>query len=141
MSNAFSEYRDSFLIENWPTKSDAAADALQKIIDGGLHTVLPLPLYKNALLVKPNDYESVLKGTLVAVQFTLHSWTLAARKTDTFQARVKAIHPLTNRNPVKSPKKRKAALTDPSSPMKKAKTVINSNSVEGNGSAAGDDNE
>ncbi|KAJ3555272.1 hypothetical protein NM688_g2672 [Phlebia brevispora] len=79
-----------FTIDNWPTSSNDARTALEQI--KSTHVVRPLPLFNhNDVLLPPTDYETAMRGSVVAIYFTLCHYAIPSNNYDNFLALVDTV--------------------------------------------------
>ena len=111
----------------WPTINRAAKVGKAELLNAKTHELIPVPAYDlQGNLIRPEDYKSVLPGSVVRVGFRLTHWHIKERRNDpasnTFIADIESLRVLV-KAPAMSPR-RKTERTDPGileSPSKKAK--------------------
>ncbi|KIJ51833.1 hypothetical protein M422DRAFT_244212 [Sphaerobolus stellatus SS14] len=83
--------------------------------------ILSLPLYKNGSLVRPEDVEDILCGSLVRMEFRLSHYFWRQDKYDSFTATIEQMimFPSDDHRPTLSPYKRCRLLDGPVRPLRK----------------------
>jgi hypothetical protein len=106
-------------INNWPTRSEAAKEAVKKM--QMTHKVRPLQAYGvDGRLINPRDYKTRLQGSLVEMRFTLTHWAISPTKhnisgSDAFVADIQGLRIIQDPapSPQVSPSKKRRRISDP----------------------------
>ena len=86
---------DEFRIENVPCSSEEQRTGRVSMVQDGMWTPQPLPLYDTTgKIVIPGHYESALRGSLTNIKFSLTRHREAHSETYRYRANVEEIHVL-----------------------------------------------
>ncbi|KAJ7187070.1 hypothetical protein C8R46DRAFT_1207045 [Mycena filopes] len=118
----------AYQLRDWPVKSAAAQEALEKMDAENSHRVNPIPAYDiDGNLIHPTQYTSALKGAVVRADITLLHWHIVRETRDSYAAEISSLRvlvPPPNVGSNASPRKKRrvlAATDSGASPVKRVR--------------------